>query len=81
MSGKPERRFCALAVVFDCGDHFPVADLRDDSEFEASGGAWTPVKLLDCFRFASLGRFLVFEVEGWPISFFRRLAVFPPATP
>jgi hypothetical protein len=81
MSGKPERRFCGLVVAFDCGDHSSAADLRDDSEFEASGGAWTPAKLLDCVRFASsLGRSLVFEVEGWPISFFRRLVVYPPAT-
>lgn len=76
ISGKPERRFCA----FDCGDHSSVADLREDSEFEASGGAWTPVKPLEWFRFASsLGRFLVFEFGGWPISFFRRLVVYPPA--
>lgn len=81
MSGKPERRFCRMAVALDWGDHSSVADLRDDSEFDASGGAWTPAKLLDCFRFvSSLGPFLVFEVEDWPMSFLRRLVVYPPAT-
>jgi len=76
MSGKPERRFCA----FDFGDHSSLEDLRDESEFEASGSAGTPAKPLDWLRFASsLGRFLVFEVEGWPISFFGCLVIYPPA--
>ena len=56
ISGKPERRFCA----FDCGDHSSMVDVREESEFEVSGGAWTPAKPLDWFRFASsFGRFLV----------------------
>lgn len=43
MHGKPERRFCA----FDCGGQSSMVDVREDSEFEASGGAWTPAKPLD----------------------------------